>query len=60
MRPLSKDEQVYVKSLGMPGRVLRLRPGDTGEPEGQKHYEVQITRWFRRDDLEPEEESSKV
>jgi hypothetical protein len=60
MRSLNKDEQVHVKSLGVPGKVLRVRPGDIGEPEEQRLYEVQMTRYFRRADLDPEEESSKV
>src|SRR6267378_1279083 len=52
MDPLKPNDEVYIKSLGMYGRVLRPRPGDVGEPEDEKCYEIQITRYFLRTDLE--------
>jgi hypothetical protein len=60
MRSLNEHDQVYVKSLGVLGKVLGLRPGSTKDPEEEKLYEVQITQYFRRTDLEPEEEFSKA
>ncbi len=62
MKPLMQNAEVYIKSLDMIGRVMRVRPGDVGEPEQDKLYEVQITRYFRRTDLElddPEAERKK-
>jgi hypothetical protein len=52
MKPPNKDDEVYLKSLNMLGKVLRVRPGDVREPEEEKLYEVQIKQYFPRTDLE--------
>ena len=52
LKPLKPKDEVYIKSLSMLGSVLRVRPGDVREPEKDRLYEVQITRYFRRTDLE--------
>lgn len=52
MEPLKPNDEVHIRSLAMYGKVLRPRPGDVREPEEEKCYEIQITRYFRRTDLE--------
>lgn len=52
LKPLKPKDEVYIKSLSMLGSVLRVRPGDVREPEKDRLYEVQFTRYFRRTDLE--------
>jgi len=52
MDPLKPNDEVYIQSLKMYGKVLGVRPGDVREPEEEKCYEIQITRYFRRTDLE--------
>ena len=53
LKPLKPNDEVYIKSLDALGKVVRVRPGDIGEPEEQRLYEVQIeTKYFSRTDLE--------
>lgn len=52
LKPLKPKDEVYIKSLNMLGSVLRVRPGDVREPEKDRLYEVQITCYFSRTDLE--------
>lgn len=62
MVPLNPNDKVYVKYLRMCGTVLRVRPGDVRESEEERCYEIQITRYFRRTDLElydPEAEAKR-
>jgi hypothetical protein len=55
MRLLKTGERVYIKSLGgIPGEVLGIRAVDVVEEK--TIYQVQITRYFRRADLEAEDE----
>jgi hypothetical protein len=53
MEPLKPNDEVFIKSLTLYGKVLRARPGDAREQEEMRNYEVQITRYFGRTDLEP-------
>lgn len=57
--PLKQGDQVYVKSVKMHGKVLHARPGDIREPEREKPYEVQITQYFGRMDLELDDRDAK-
>lgn len=50
LKPLKRGDEVYVSSLDTYGRVLHVVPGE--EPEEEKAYQVQITRFFRRSDLD--------
>ena len=55
MRLLKTGERVYIKSFGrIPGEVLGIRAVDVVEEK--TIYQVQITRYFRRADLEAEDE----
>lgn len=44
MKPLNPNDEVYIKSLGMIGKVLRVRSADAREAEQDKFYEIQITQ----------------
>jgi hypothetical protein len=48
---LKKNDEVYIKSLGMHGKVLGGRD-IIGEPEEDQFYIVQIIRYCRPSDLE--------
>ena len=47
---LKPNDEVYIKSLKLYGKVLRLGPAD--ESVGERPYKVQITTYCRRSDLE--------
>lgn len=49
-KPLNKNDEVYIKSLGLYGRVLGGRIA--GEPEEDQFYTVQIIHHCRPADLE--------
>lgn len=57
--PLREGDEVYVKSVNMHGKVSHARPGDVREAERDKHYEVQITGYFRRTDLDLDDSDAK-
>lgn len=50
--PLKPNDEVYIRSMKTLGRVLRPLPGSTDEPEQQRFYEIQVTKYFLRSDLE--------
>jgi hypothetical protein len=50
--PLNPNDEVYIKSLNMLGKVQCVRLGDIREPEKERLYEVQIRRFIKREDLE--------
>ncbi len=52
MQPLKPNDDVFIKSWEVCGKVLRARPGDAKETEDKRHYEVQITQYFSRTELE--------
>jgi hypothetical protein len=45
---LKPNDEVYMKKLGLHGKVARVMPDGNDEP----FYEVQIMRFARRDELE--------
>jgi hypothetical protein len=59
MRPLNKDEGVYVKSLGIHGTVTRVRPGDVDQPEEERTYEIRFQRYVARTDIQTAEDFPK-
>lgn len=46
--PLKQNDEVFIKSLQLVGKVVRVCPDGDEEP----FYKVEIQRYFRRDDLE--------
>ncbi len=53
LKPLKPNDEVYIKSLNAHGKVVRVRPGDIGEPEEERFYEIQVEmKYFCRTDLE--------
>jgi len=58
--PLKKGQEVLIKPPGiLVGKVICQRSGDSGLPEEQTHYRVQIEpRYYLSGDLEPVEEDS--
>jgi hypothetical protein len=53
MKPLKKDDEVYIKKWGALGTVLHARPANIHEPEEDGYYEIQVNpTYFRRDELE--------
>jgi len=59
MKPLQPKDKVFIKSLGLSGVVLGLRLPDDQEPEHERIYRVQITRFCRRSDLELDDIETK-
>lgn len=58
MNPLKPNDKVFIQSLGMSAKVLRVRDVETLEEKSI--YEVQITRCFRRADLELDDREAKA
>lgn len=58
--PLKKGQEVLIKNPGiLVGKVISQRSGDSGMPEEQTHYRVQIEpRYCLSGDLEPVEAHS--
>jgi len=52
MAPLKPNDEVYIRSIKTLGKVLRLLPDSTHDSEEQRFYEVQVTKYFLRSDLE--------
>ena len=52
LKALKPNDEVYIKSWDVMGKVVRARPGDINEPQAEKLYQVQIVRYFERIDLE--------
>jgi hypothetical protein len=52
MPPLKPNPEVYMRSIKTLDRVWRLLPGSIHEPEELRFYEVQITTYIPRSDLE--------
>jgi len=50
MTPRKPNDEVYIKSLKLYGRVLRVGPAD--ESVGERPYKVQITTYCRRAEVE--------
>jgi hypothetical protein len=60
LMPFKKGQEVLIKNPGtLVGKVISQRSGDSGLPEEQTHYRVQIQpRYYLSGDLEPVEEDS--
>ena len=52
MKPLESKDKVFIKSLGISGVVVGLHHPDDEAPEAERVYRVQMTRLFRRSELE--------
>jgi hypothetical protein len=52
MNSLNPNDEVYVKPLGVLGKVVQVRASDLREPEEDRYYEIQITQYFHRTNLE--------
>jgi hypothetical protein len=48
LEPLKQNDEVFIKSLEVVGKVIQVCPDGDDEP----FYRVEITRYFRRADLE--------
>lgn len=58
MNPLKIGDNVFIRPLGWRGRVLQTRSAEA--PEENSIYEVQITRYFRRSNLELDDSQAKA
>jgi hypothetical protein len=52
LRSLKSNDEVYIRRWNVYGKVLRPHQGTANEPDGERLYEIQITHYFRRADLE--------
>lgn len=58
MNLLKPNDKVFVPSLGVNAKVLHVR--DVTIPEENSIYEVQISKYFRRSDLELDDSHARV
>jgi hypothetical protein len=52
IKPLKSNDKIFIKSSGISGVVVGLHHPDDEASEGERVYRVQMTRLFRRSELE--------